>query len=67
VAEIAERLPTLRRVVVVPHLRAKPDIGGIPKAVLLEEWLRRHQAATIPYAQLPFDHPLYILFTSGTT
>ena len=67
VAEIAERLPALRKVVVVPHLRAKPDVSGIPKAVLLEEWLRRHSPEPIQYAQLPFDHPLYILFTSGTT
>ena len=67
VAEIAERLPGLRKVVVIPNLRAKPDISAIPKSVLLEEWLRRHAAAEIPYVQLPFDHPAYILFTSGTT
>jgi acetoacetyl-CoA synthetase len=67
IAEIAEKLPGLRRVVVVPHLRAKPDVSGIPKAVLLEDWLRRHSPAEIEYAQLPFDHPVYILFTSGTT
>jgi acetoacetyl-CoA synthetase len=67
VAEIAEKLPALRRVVVVPHLRAKPDVSGIPKAVLLEDWLRRHSPAEIEYTQLPFDHPVYILFTSGTT
>ena len=66
-AEIAEKLPTLRKVVVVPHLRPKPDVSDIPKAVLLEEWLRRHAAGGIEYAQMPFDHPLYILFTSGTT
>jgi acetoacetyl-CoA synthetase len=67
IAEIAEKLPGLRRVVVVPHLRSRPDVSGIPKAVLLEDWLRRHSPAEIEYAQLPFDHPIYILFTSGTT
>jgi acetoacetyl-CoA synthetase len=67
VAEIAAKLTALRKVVVVPNLRAKPDISAIPKAVLLEEWQRRFQPAAIPFAQLPFDHPLYILFTSGTT
>jgi acetoacetyl-CoA synthetase len=67
VREIAERLPGLRKVVVVPHLEPKPDIGDIPKAVLLEEWLRRHTPADIDWAQLPFDHPVYILVTSGTT
>jgi len=67
VAEIAAGLPGLRKIVVVPHLRPKPDVSGIAKAVLLEEWLRRHQAEAIDFAQMPFDHPLYILFTSGTT
>jgi len=67
VAEIVEGLPSLRRVVVVPHLRARPDIDGIPKAVLLEEWLRKFQPEPIEFAQLPFEHPAYILFSSGTT
>jgi len=67
VAEIAAQMPSLRKVVVIPHLRAKPDVGAIPKAVLLEEWLRRHAPGEVEYPQLPFDHPAYILFTSGTT
>jgi acetoacetyl-CoA synthetase len=67
VRSIAERLPSLRKVVVVPYLDARPDIADVPKAVLLEEWLRRHTPGDIAWAQLPFDHPVYILFTSGTT
>jgi acetoacetyl-CoA synthetase len=67
VAEIAEGLPSLRKVVVVPHLRPRPDIDGIPKAVLLDEWLRKHTPGSINYVQLPFEHPAYILFSSGTT
>jgi acetoacetyl-CoA synthetase len=67
VAEIVGKLPTLRKVVVVPHLDARVDVAEVPKAVVLDEWLRRHTAGTIAFAQLPFDHPLFILFTSGTT
>ena len=67
VAEIASKLPSVRKVIVVPNLRAKPDIGDIPKAVLLEDWLRKFQPAEIEYIQLPFEHPAYILFSSGTT
>jgi acetoacetyl-CoA synthetase len=67
VAEIAEGLPTLRKVVVVPHLHPRPDVSEIPKAVLLEEWLRKHTPGEIQYAQMPFEHPAYILFSSGTT
>ena len=67
VAEIAAGLPSLRKIVVVPHLRPRPDIADIPKAVLLEEWLRKHTPGEIRYAHMPFEHPAYILFSSGTT
>jgi len=67
VREIAERLPSVRRIVVVPHLDPKADVSDIPKAVVLEEWLRRYTPGDIAFAQLPFDHPVFILFTSGTT
>ena len=67
VAAIVEKLPSVRRVVVVPNLRPRPDISDVPKAVLLEEWLRKFAPESITFAQLPFDHPAYILFTSGTT
>jgi acetoacetyl-CoA synthetase len=67
VAQIVEKLPSVRKVVVVPHLDARVDVSDVPKAVVLDEWLRRHTPGTISFAQLPFDHPLFILFTSGTT
>jgi acetoacetyl-CoA synthetase len=71
VAEIAAGLPSLRKIVVVPHLRSRRDlvapVADIPKAVLLDEWLRKFSPANIEYAQLPFEHPAYILFSSGTT
>jgi acetoacetyl-CoA synthetase len=67
VRQIAEQLPTVRRIVVVPHLDPDVDVSDIPKAVRLDEWLRRYQSAAIAFAQLPFNHPAYILFTSGTT
>jgi acetoacetyl-CoA synthetase len=67
VREIAERLPTLRKVVVIPHLDPELDVSDVPKAVRLDEWLRRYTAGDIAYAQLPFNHPVFILFTSGTT
>jgi acetoacetyl-CoA synthetase len=67
VRELVEKLPSVRKVVVVPNLDERPDVSDIPKAVLLEDWLRRHTPGGIEFAQLPFDHPVYILFSSGTT
>jgi acetoacetyl-CoA synthetase len=67
VREIVERLPTVRKAVVAPTLDEHVDVSDVPKAVRLDEWLRRYTAGDIAFAQLPFDHPVYILFTSGTT
>ena len=67
VAELVEKLPSVRKVVVVPHANARVDASEVPKAVTLDEWLRRYTPGEIAFAQLPFDHPVFILFTSGTT
>jgi acetoacetyl-CoA synthetase len=67
VRAIVEKLPSVRKVVVVPYLDADVDVSDVPKAVRLDEWLRRHTPGDIAYAQLPFNHPVFILFTSGTT
>jgi acetoacetyl-CoA synthetase len=67
VAQLVEELPSVRKVVVLAHLEAQPDLSAVPKAVALEEWLRRHTPGDIDFVQLPFDHPAFILFTSGTT
>ena len=67
VRDIAAKLPSVRRVVVVPHLSAQPDVSGIANALRYADWIAPYAPEAIAYEQLPFDHPLYILFTSGTT
>ena len=67
VREIAEGLKSLRKVVVVPVLDPRVEVDDVPKGVRLDEWLRRYTPAAIDFAQLPFNHPVFILFTSGTT
>jgi acetoacetyl-CoA synthetase len=67
VSQIVEKLPSVRKVVVVPYLDPDVDVSDVPKAQRLDEWLRRHPPGDIAYAQLPFNHPVFILFTSGTT
>ncbi|MBV8030886.1 MAG: AMP-binding protein, partial [Betaproteobacteria bacterium] len=66
-AEIADKLLSVRKVVVVPYLDPQVDVSDVPKAVRLDEWLRRHTPGDIEFAQLPSNHPVFILFTSGTT
>jgi acetoacetyl-CoA synthetase len=71
VAAIAARLPTLEKVVVVPYLQQTPgasdDLSMLDNGVSWDAFLAPHAAGTIDYATLPFDHPLYILYSSGTT
>ena len=66
-AEVARGIPSLRRVVVVPYTEAKVDLGQIPHAVAYRDYLAREDNLRIEFEQLPFDHPVYIMFSSGTT
>ncbi len=72
VAEIAARLPSLERVVVVPYAGnaagGSGDIATVRHGVSLADFLAPHaDERGIRFEQLPFDHPLYIMYSSGTT
>ncbi|MEM8647250.1 MAG: AMP-binding protein, partial [Pseudomonadota bacterium] len=68
VREIASQLPTLEQVVVIDYIgEAEAVAASIDKAVTMEAFLAPHAAGEIAFAQMPFDHPIYILFSSGTT
>ncbi|HEX5340247.1 MAG TPA: acetoacetate--CoA ligase, partial [Gammaproteobacteria bacterium] len=62
---VLEKLPAVQRVVVVPYVNVKPDLAGLPHAVHWHDYLT--DATEIEFAQLPFDHPVYIMYSSGTT
>ena len=66
-AEIRAEIPSIERVVVIPYTRERPDAGDVPGAVSFDEALARHAPGEIAYERFPFDHPLYILYSSGTT
>jgi acetoacetyl-CoA synthetase len=65
--ETVENLPSLQHLVVVPYAGARPDLQGIPRAQSLEAFTAGFTPRDITFEQLPFDHPLYILYSSGTT
>ena len=69
VAQIVERLPSVRRVIVTPYLRATGhDLCGLRDAVMMDAFIVPHrQCSEIDFAALPFDHPLVIMYSSGTT
>ena len=66
VREIVAHLPGVRRVVVVPYLRESPELGGIRDAVRWEAFGAPASGAPT-FERLPFDHPLFIMYSSGTT
>lgn len=64
--EIAAQIPSIEKVVVVPYTTSTPAIDAFPKAVLFDEFLGT-DSPPLYFEQLPFDHPLAILYSSGTT
>jgi acetoacetyl-CoA synthetase len=66
-SEIAAGLPSLRRIVVVPYVNDQPDLSRVPGAQGFGDFVAGQAGGDIAFEQLPFDHPLYILFSSGTT
>jgi len=67
IAEIASNLPTLARTVIVSYTREKPALSGIRNAVHLADFVGPYRGREIAFRRLPFNHPLYILYSSGTT
>lgn len=67
VAGILKDLPSIEKVVVVPYTEKEPAISNLPNAVLYENFLSAEEGLEIEFTQLPFDHPVYIMYSSGTT
>lgn len=65
--EICQTLPSLQRVVFIPYLdeNARPD--GIPNAVHWDDIVNKPAAEPLRFEPLPFEHPIWILYSSGTT
>jgi acetoacetyl-CoA synthetase len=66
-AEVARGIPSLKKVIVVSYTGDRADISQIPNAVHYADFAPPEKDLTIAFEQLPFDHPLYIMFSSGTT
>ena len=66
-AEIAKGIPSIEKVIVTCYTEDKPDIGCIPNSVYYDDFLSGESGLEIQFEQLPFDHPVFIMFSSGTT
>jgi acetoacetyl-CoA synthetase len=67
VAELQEEIPTIRRTVFLPYVAEDPDTSSLKDVVMWDEVLSEHEGAELVFEQVPFDHPLWVLYSSGTT
>ncbi|MEW5947144.1 MAG: acetoacetate--CoA ligase [bacterium] len=67
VAGIFSQLSSRPRVVVAPYTEERADIGALPDAVHYDDFISSDAGLEMEFEQLPFDHPLYIMYSSGTT
>jgi acetoacetyl-CoA synthetase len=67
IAEIMKHLPTVKQVVVVPYIGETPDVSVVPRASSLADFIAGFEAREVAFNRVPFNHPLYILYSSGTT
>lgn len=65
VRAVKEKIASIERVVLVPYLNERPSPDTIDGAVSFADFGDR--AAALKFEQLPFDHPAFILYSSGTT
>ena len=66
IAGIVAELPSIEKIVVVPYISDTPDISALPNAVHYADF-KDASAKDIDFAQMNFDDPLYIMYSSGTT
>ncbi|MBC8374845.1 MAG: acetoacetate--CoA ligase [FCB group bacterium] len=62
---ILHELPSVEKVVVISYTQ-KPDISGVPNSIHWEDFID-NSASEVSFTPLSFDHPLYIMYSSGTT
>jgi len=65
---VVEAIPSIEKVIVVSYIsRDKPDISIVSNAVHWDDFISKDEDPFLEFEQLPFDHPLYVMFSSGTT
>lgn len=66
-AEFLAKLPSVEEVLVIPYISATPDVSKLPNARNIDDVIAANIGAAPQFERVPFNHPLYIMFSSGTT
>jgi acetoacetyl-CoA synthetase len=67
VVQLQEAMPSLEHTVVLPYLDPDPDLSSLREAYGWGELLAAGEGAALGFERVPFDHPLWVLYSSGTT
>ena len=67
ISNIVKEIRSIEKTVVVPYTQKNPDIKGLSHGVHYKDFRSSESDLNIEFVQLPFDHPLYIMYSSGTT
>jgi acetoacetyl-CoA synthetase len=65
--EVVRALPSVEHAVIVPYAEPAPSIDRIPRSRTWHDFAGGHGRPEAVFERLPFNHPLYILYSSGTT
>ena len=67
ISEVTQQTPSIEKVIVIPYTNKAPDLSKVPKGILYGDFLSDEAGLELEFQQTPFDHPLYIMYSSGTT
>lgn len=67
VRQIEAALPSLEKTVVLPYLEKHPKLSHLQFGQLWDDFLGKKEKVSLEFEQVPFDHPLWVLYSSGTT
>jgi acetoacetyl-CoA synthetase len=67
VKKIQEAIPSLEKTVMIPYLNKNIDPSEITNSIVWDDFISGHNKQTLEFTHVPFDHPLWVLYSSGTT
>ncbi len=67
VAQLQEAMPSVSRTVLVPYLDPDPDVGALRDVTFWDHLLTENEGAALEFERVPFNEPLWVLYSSGTT
>lgn len=67
VRQIVAQIPSLEKAIIVPYAAEEADLKDLPNPSYYDDFLGSAEIPSLEFEQLPFDHPLYIMYSSGTT